>query len=111
MRPTHIEDVLASLHSGPWFGWSNALNKIYENLVIHGGQEKPTKEWLEAELARQQTASDNDSARTRRAAYEAAGCTIEALAIATFESVFADDSSAAVKLQIEREKIKAAIPK
>lgn len=47
----------------------------------------------------------------RREAYDAAGCTISALAIATFESVFADDSSAAVKLQIEREKIKAAIPK
>jgi hypothetical protein len=47
----------------------------------------------------------------RRDAYDAAGCTIDALAIATFESVFSDDSSAAVKLQIEREKIKAAIPK
>ena len=47
----------------------------------------------------------------RKEAYNAAGCTIEALAIATFESVFADDSAAAVKLQIEREKIKAAIPK
>ena len=47
----------------------------------------------------------------RKEAYNAAGCTIEALAVATFESVFADDSSAAVRLQIEREKIKAAIPK
>ena len=47
----------------------------------------------------------------RKAAYNDAGCTIEALAVATFESVFDDDSSAAVKLQIEREKIKAAIPK
>ena len=47
----------------------------------------------------------------RKEAYNAAGCTIEALAVATFESVFADDSAAAVKLQIEREKIKAAIPK
>ena len=111
MRPTHIEDVLASLHSGPWFGWSNALNKIYENLVIHGGQEKPTKEWLEAELKSQQDAYDNDYSRKRREAYEAAGCTIEALTIATFERVFADDSSAAVRLQVEREKIKAAIPK
>ena len=47
----------------------------------------------------------------RKEAYNAAGCTIEALTIATFESVFADDSAAAVQLQIEREKIKAAIPK
>ena len=47
----------------------------------------------------------------RREAYNAAGCTMQALTIATFESVFADDSSAAVRLQVEREKIKAAIPK
>ena len=58
-----------------------------------------------------QDANDNDYSRKRREAYDAAGCTIEALAIATFESVFADDSSAAVKLQIEREKIREAIPK
>ena len=50
-------------------------------------------------------------ARKRKEAYEAAGCTIEALAIATFESVFDDESSAAVRLQVEREKIKAAIHK
>jgi hypothetical protein len=47
----------------------------------------------------------------RSEAYDAAGCTISALAIATFESVFADDSSAAVRLQIQREKIREAIPK
>jgi len=28
------------------------------NLVIHGDQEKPTEEWLNAELTRQQDASD-----------------------------------------------------
>ena len=111
MRPDHIEDVLVTLHSGQWFGWSDSENKVYANLVTHGDQEKPTEEWLEAELKRQQDAYDNDYARKRREAYEVAGCTIEALAIATFESVFADDSAAAVKLQIEREKIKAAIPK
>ena len=58
MRPTDIEDVLASLHSGCWFGWSDARNKIYENLVIHSADEKPTEDWLNAELTRQQEAWD-----------------------------------------------------
>ena len=113
MKPEHIEDILVPLHSGQWFGWSDSKNKVYENLVIHyADKEKPTKEWLEAELQRQQNAYDaDDYKRERQVAYDAAGCTISALAIATFESVFADDSSAAVRLQVEREKIKAAIPK
>ena len=33
-RPDHIEDYLVSLHSGQWFGWSDAKNKIYTNLII-----------------------------------------------------------------------------
>ena len=33
-RYNHIEDVLATLHSGQWFGWSDPDNKVYENLVI-----------------------------------------------------------------------------
>ena len=111
MRPEHIENILVGLHSGQWFGWSDAHNKVYANLVISSDHDKPTQEWLEAELKNQQDAYDNDYSRKRREAYEAAGCTIEALTIACFESVFADDSSAAVRLQIEREKIKAAIPK
>ena len=27
-RPNHIEDYLAQLHQGQWFGWSDAKNKI-----------------------------------------------------------------------------------
>ena len=34
-RPDHIEDYLANLHTGQWFGWSNSKNKVYANLVIH----------------------------------------------------------------------------
>ena len=34
-RPNHIEDYLARLHSGSWYGWSNSKNKIYSNLIIH----------------------------------------------------------------------------
>jgi hypothetical protein len=59
MKPEHIEDVLVDLHTGQWFGWSDFNNKVYDNLVIHhAGKEKPTKEWLEAELTRQQEAWD-----------------------------------------------------
>ena len=54
MGPNSIEDVLVGLHSGQWFGWSNSKNKIYDNLVIYTNDDKPAKEWLEAELKRQQ---------------------------------------------------------
>ena len=43
MRLEHIEDVLIRIHSGQWFGWSDSKNKVYANLVIYGGQEKPTQ--------------------------------------------------------------------
>ena len=61
MKPEHIEDVLIHLHSGQWFGWSDFYNKVYENLIIHhADKEKPTKEWLEAELSRLQARWDVD---------------------------------------------------
>jgi hypothetical protein len=34
-RPDHIEDFLAQLNTGGWFGWSDSKNKIYANLIIH----------------------------------------------------------------------------
>tara|TARA_B100000029_G_scaffold490036_1_gene548536 strand:+ start:1165 stop:1440 length:276 start_codon:yes stop_codon:yes gene_type:complete len=58
MKPEHIEDILVNLHSGQWFGWSDSKNKVYANLVIHNADDKPTQEWLEAELIRQQDAWD-----------------------------------------------------
>ena len=57
-RLQHIEDVLIPLHSGQWFGWSDAHNKVYENLVIYSSDDKPTQEWLEAELSRLQAKWD-----------------------------------------------------
>ncbi len=33
-RPNHIEDYLITLHTGQWFGWSDAKNKVYANLII-----------------------------------------------------------------------------
>ena len=61
MRPQNIENVLINLHAGQWFGWNNK-DKVYANLVIHSGDEKPTQEWLEAELTRQQDAWDLEEA-------------------------------------------------
>jgi len=55
---SNIEDVLAHLHSGQWFGWSDPKNKVYDNLVIHSADDKPTQEWLEAELSRLQAKWD-----------------------------------------------------
>ena len=34
-RPNHIEDALTAIHTGQWFGWSDANNKIYANLILH----------------------------------------------------------------------------
>ena len=58
MRPEHIEDILVTLHSGQWFGWSDAKNKVYDNLVIHSADDKPTQSSLVSGLASQQTAWD-----------------------------------------------------
>ena len=72
--PNHIEDVLIKLHTGQWFGWSDSKNKVYENLVIHGGQEKPTKEFLDSELKRKQEEFDSkEYARNRATAYASTG--------------------------------------
>ena len=60
MKPKHIEEILVHLHSGQWFGWSDSKNKVYANLVIHSADDKPTQEWLEAELSRSQAKWDVD---------------------------------------------------
>ena len=83
MRPEHIEDVLLTLHSGEWFGWSDPTNKVYANLVIHSADAKPTESELTTELAAQQTAFDDAAAAqvTNRAStktkLEALGLTVD----------------------------------
>ena len=84
MKPEHIEDVLVHLHSGQWFGWSDSKNKGYDNLVIHSADEKPTQEWLEEELNRQQEAWDAEqSAKQER--LDSAKSKLEALGLTTEE--------------------------
>jgi len=70
-RYDHIEDVLVSLHSGSWFGWSDSKNKVYANLVIHNSDyDKPTEKELTDALAKQQSDFDAQAyARNRQADY------------------------------------------
>jgi hypothetical protein len=62
-RPTHIEDYLAQLHTGQWFGWSDSKNKVYANLIIHDdSKNKPSESDCTSGLATLQ--SDYDTAET-----------------------------------------------
>jgi hypothetical protein len=73
-RPNHIEDYLARLHSGQWFGWSDSKNKIYANLVIlDSSKSKPSESDCTTGLAALQTAHDN--AKTKQTTDETSGKT------------------------------------
>ena len=64
-RPTHIENYLVSLHTGQWFGWSDAKNKVYANLIIHDdSKSKPSEQECTDGLATMQ--SDYDTAETKK---------------------------------------------
>jgi len=64
-RPDHIEDYLARLHNGLWYGWSDVNNKIYSNLIIlDKTKTKPTEQECIDGLAQLQ--SDFDSAKTQK---------------------------------------------
>ena len=71
-RPDHIEDYLITVRTGQWFGWSDANNKIYSNLVVHDGGSKPTETECTDGLAALITAWDlqfNSYKSQRRAEY------------------------------------------
>ena len=71
-RPDHIEDYLAQLHGGQWFGWSDSKNKVYANLVIlDSSKSKPSESDCTTGLADLQTAYDN--AETKQTTDEADG--------------------------------------
>ena len=53
MRPKTIVDILSQMRHGEWFGF-NGKEQVYENLTILSDDEKPTEEWIEAELKRRQ---------------------------------------------------------
>ena len=69
-RPDHIEDYLATVRTGFWFGWSDSKNKIYANLIVHDGGSKPTETECTNGLKALQDAWDleNDSYKSKRRA-------------------------------------------
>jgi len=71
-RPNHIEDYLAQLHTGQWFGWSDSKNKVYANLIIHDdSKDKPSESDCTTGLATLQ--SEYDTAKTNSANKKASG--------------------------------------
>jgi peptidyl-tRNA hydrolase len=84
MKPKHIEEILVHLHSGQWFGWSDSKNKVYANLVIHSADDKPTQEWLEAELSRSQAKWDVDQI-SKQERLDSVKSKLEALGLTTEE--------------------------
>jgi hypothetical protein len=84
-RPIHIEDYLVSLHTGQWFGWSDAKNKVYSNLIIHDSSKtKPTEQECIDGLAQLQ--ADYDQAITDSTNKKAsAKSKLEALGLTTEE--------------------------
>jgi hypothetical protein len=84
MRPEHIEDILVALHAGQWFGWSDSKDKVYGNLVIYSADDKPTQEWLEAEVIRQQGAWDAEQT-SKQERLDSVKSKLEALGLTTEE--------------------------
>ena len=63
-----IEDVLVTLHTGQWFGFNG--DKVYENLWVADGYDKPTEEELNTLLTNKQAEYDaNQYQRDRATAY------------------------------------------
>ena len=59
-KPNHIEDYLAQLHTGQWFGWSDSKNKVYANLIIHDDSKaKPSESDCTSGLETMQSSWDN----------------------------------------------------
>ena len=67
-RPIHIEDYLVTVRTGQWFGWSNAKDKVYANLIVHDGGAKPSEADCTKGLKDMQDAWDleNDSYKSNR---------------------------------------------
>jgi len=111
-RYDHIEDVLAQLHGGQWFEWTDAKNKVYENLrltekfgfdgkLIDNPYSLPTEKELTDALTQKQSDFDSQEyARKRKAEFP----TIEECVHAILD----DDLTA---LQEKRQAVKTKYPK
>jgi len=102
-RSDHIEDVLITLHSGQWFGFSDSKNKVYANLVIHNSDyDKPTEKELTDALAKQQSDFDaQEYARNREAEYPS----VQELVVALYDT---DDKA---DIEAKRAAVKKKYPK
>ena len=76
-------------------------------MVIHSDDDKPTQEFLEAELKSQQDAYDNDYARKRLEEYPS----VDELVVALWEGVVEERMAAVTKLEGKRQAVKANHPK
>ena len=83
MRPETIENILTQLHTGTWFGFGGK-EITYANLIIHSGDEKPTQEWLEAELTNQQEEWDTEQT-SKQERLDSVKSKLEALGLTTEE--------------------------
>ena len=83
MRPETIENILTQLHAGTWFGFGGK-EITYANLIIHSGDEKPTQEWLEAELTNQQEEWDTEQT-SKQERLDSVKSKLEALGLTTEE--------------------------
>ena len=65
-RPNQIEDYLVTFRTGQWFGWKKTTEprKVYANLIVHDGGNKPTEQECTDGLTQLQT--DFDSAKTKK---------------------------------------------
>ena len=64
-----MENYLAKLHKGQWFGWSDSKNKIYANLIIHDDtKSKPSEAECNAGVAALQKAYDDAAYQRNRVA-------------------------------------------
>ena len=62
MRPEHIEDYLTTVRTGQWFGWDKNTEprKVYANLIVLDGGNKPTEQECTDGLTTLQTEFDNN---------------------------------------------------
>ena len=61
------DDVLWELNDGPWWDWKDPRNKVYENLIVKEGFEKPTKKFLDDKLKKKQSQWDDQKYERDRA--------------------------------------------
>ena len=103
-RPNHIEDYLAQLYSGQWFGWSDSKNKVYANLIIHDDSKaKPSESDCTNGLATMQSEYDNNEwKRNRQSEYPNHEDCIHALL---------DGGDTLTNLQAKRTAVKEKYPK